>query len=153
MRICCYKKTGGRLDPAAVLLIQAINMKNDYTLKELQKGIDSNDIEWGERDRLPNRFEFPALCRMAWITHRTEPRKEVLEKLFPNGFIIQMESAEYSTMRIFPKMNCPKCGKNMEVGYNKDGEDYYCQCRNQNCNFDGWNAESPMDLVTELKTA
>lgn len=30
----------------------------------------------------------------------------------------------------------------MEVGKDEIGGDFYCQCRNKNCEFDGWFADT-----------
>lgn len=88
-------------------------MSTDYTLTELQAGIDSDNIEWsdscnlpasrGDKNGLPNRFEFPALCRMADIIKRTMPSRPVMRSLYPNGFIVKMETSYYSTLQIIAK--------------------------------------------------
>lgn len=85
----------------------------EYTLAELQKGIDSNDMTWGDssnlersrgdRNGLPNGFEFTALCRMASIISRTYPNRPIMEQLYPNGFIVKMTTASYSTLTIVAK--------------------------------------------------
>lgn len=46
-----------------------------------------------------------------------------------------------------PIIRCPKCARRMEVGEDKVAGDCYAQCRNQNCNFDGWMADSYPKLV------
>jgi hypothetical protein len=88
-------------------------MKQDYTLTELQDGIDSTDIVWsdssnlpihkGDSKGLPQGFEFPALCKMASIIKMTYPTRPIMEKLFPKGFIIKMETSSYSTFQIISK--------------------------------------------------
>lgn len=48
---------------------------------------------------------------------------------------------------MIPSINCPECKRKMEVGYDKIANDYYAQCRNRKCNFDGWTALTLEDLT------
>lgn len=88
-------------------------MSKDYTLKELQSGIDSDRIEWsdssnlpehrGNRSGLPMHFEFPALCRMADLLKCVYCDRERMFAAFPRGFVVKMAGTRYSTLEIVPK--------------------------------------------------
>lgn len=80
-----------------------MNNKTDYTLAELQAGIDSDTIAFGGRSQLPERFEFPALCRMASIMRRLEPNRAAFAYHFPRGFIVTMTTPHYSSLSIVSK--------------------------------------------------
>jgi hypothetical protein len=47
-----------------------------------------------------------------------------------------------------PKIPCPCCGKILEVGKDAICRDFYVQCRNRRCSFDGWTAGTIAELVT-----
>lgn len=51
------------------------------------------------------------------------------------------------------KIKCPECKRLMEVRSDSITKDWYAQCRNQKCNFDGTYANSPEELVIALYPA
>jgi len=65
---------------------------------------------------------------------------EIIDVIWPDG---------HPNGAQFPVIHCPDCGQKMEVGYDKAGGDYYAQCRNKTCNFDGWHAPTLEKLVAE----